>query len=233
MGITTQIGLGIDVARPSRGQPHTCRAGRKWLIPPIAGNGAGRESESTMFRTDSAWSANGGRLEELPAASRDAASDELPVTAAAYAALQRERDELRDEKLHHFSERLRVAREHGDAASNDEHLAIREEEAVLDARLRRLEDIISRAKVVEASESDDRVAIGSSVTVLDGDSGEPIDYVIESAHAPAKPRSVSAVSPVGKALLGRSIGDIVTVSLPRKGRTRVLEILAITPLLAA
>ena len=229
MGITTQIGLG---ALP-RAWPHACRADEKWLNPPIAGKGAGGQSGNTMFRSDPAWSANGGRVEELPALSRDGAGDELPVTAAAYAALERERDELRDEKLRQFSERLRVAREYGDAASNDEHLAIREEEAVLDARLRRIEDILSRAKVVAAPESDDRVAIGSSVTVLDSDSGEPIDYVIESAHAPAKPRAVSVVSPVGRALLGRSTGDIVTVSLPRNGRTRVLEILAIAPLPAA
>jgi transcription elongation factor GreA len=156
-----------------------------------------------------------------------------PVTEAAYAALQRERDRLQDEKQRHLPERLRLARESGDTASNDEHLAIREEEAVLDARLRRVEDILSSAKLVDATGSGDRVAIGSSVTVLDTDSGEPIDYVIDSAHAPAKPRSVSAVSPVGSALLGRSIGDTVTVALPRKGRTRVLEVLAITPLPAA
>jgi transcription elongation factor GreA len=183
-----------------------------------------------MIHTDPAWSTNGGRLEELPAPSRGAASDELPVTAAAYAALQRERDKLRDEKLRQFPERLRLARESGDTASNDEHLAIREEEAVIDARLRLLEDIVSRAKVVPAGESEDTVALGSSVTVLDSSSGEAIDYVIDSAHAAAKPRSVSAASPVGRALLGRSIGDRVTVSLPRKGRTRELEILAITAL---
>ena len=178
-----------------------------------------------MLRTDPAWSANG--------AFRDASSDVLPVTAAAYAALRRERNKLRHEKLHQFPERLRLAREHGDAASNDEHLAIREEEAVVDARLARLEDILSRAKVVGAAESDDRVAIGSSVTVLEIDSGEAIDYVIESAHAAAKPRSVSVVSPVGRALLGRGIGDVVTVSLPRHDRIRELEILAISALRAA
>jgi transcription elongation factor GreA len=211
MGISTQIAL-VPVALPQS----------KWPIPPIRGERIGGQNKGTMFRTDPAWSAND--------ASRNAASDELPVMAAAYAALQRERDKLRHEKLHQFPERLRLAREHGDAASNDEHLAIREEEAVVDARLGRLEDILTRARVVDAVGSGDTVAIGSSVTVLEIDSGEPIDYVIESAHAAAKPRSVSAVSPVGRALLGRGIGDVVTVALPRKGRTRVLEILRITPL---
>jgi transcription elongation factor GreA len=215
MGISTQIALVTVAPRDT-----------KWPIPPIGGEDIGSESRSTMLRTHPSRSAGG-------ASSRDAASDVLPVTAAAYAALQRERDGLLHERLHQFPERLRLAREHGDAASNDEHLAIREEEAVLDARLARIEDILRRAEVVRAAESDDRVAIGSSVTVLEVDSGEAIDYVVESAHAAAKPRSVSAVSPVGRALLGRAIGDVVTVALPRKGRTRVLEILAIAPLPAA
>lgn len=183
-----------------------------------------------MIRPDPAWSANGGRLEQLPDAPRDAASDELPFTAAAYASLQREIEKLRDEKLRQLPERLRHAREYGDAASNDEHLAIREEEAVLDARLRRLEDILGRAKVVAAAPSESEVALGSSVTVLDAGSRKPIEYVIGSAHDVGAPQAVSAVSPVGRALLGRRIGDVVTVALPRGGRTRELEILAITAL---
>lgn len=205
MGTSTQIGL-VPVPRT--------RA--KWLVAPIGEARTGSESKGTMFRTDPAWSDNGGRL------------DELPVTAAAYAALESERDKLRHEKLHQLPERLRRARENGDASSNDEHLAIREDEAVLDARLRRLEDILGRARVVAAGESEDTVAIGSSVTVLDTSSGDAVDYVVDGAHAVAKPRSVSATSPVGRALLGRRIGDVVTVSLPRKGRTRELEILAIS-----
>jgi transcription elongation factor GreA len=160
-----------------------------------------------------------------------ATDDALPVTAAAYEALEEERDRLRDEKLHQFPERLRLAREFGEATGNDEYLAIREDEAVVDARLARLEDILSRARIVGPAESDDTIAIGSSVTVLDVGSGEPFDYVIDSAHAPIGRNAVSAVSPVGKALLGRRPGEVVTVELPRKGRTRELEILAVKPLL--
>lgn len=185
-----------------------------------------------MFRMDPARSADGGPHEVSLRAFQNAASDELPVTAAAHQALQRERDKLRDEKLHQFPERLRLVREYGDSANNDEHLAIREEEAVVDARLRQLEGILSRAKVVGSAESDDTIAIGSSVTVLDIGSGESIDYVIDSAHAPFAPRAVSAVSPVGRALLGRRLGEVVTVLLPRKERTRELEIVAISPLVA-
>jgi transcription elongation factor GreA len=157
-------------------------------------------------------------------------AEELPVTAAAHAALVEERDKLLDEKHHQFPERLRMAREFGDGSNNDEYFAIREEEAIVDARLARLDDILSRARVVDPDRSEDTIAIGSSVTVLDFASGEPVDYVIDSAHAPAAPRAVSVVSPVGKALLGRRSGDVVIVDLPRKGRTRELEVLDVRPL---
>ena len=156
-------------------------------------------------------------------------ADQLPVTAAAHRALQRELEKLRQEKAQ-FAAQLRLAHEFGDTSNNDEYLAIREEEMVVDARLGRLEDILNRARIVDPAGSDGRVAIGCAVTVLDRGVGEPVDYVIDSAHAPVAPNAVSAVSPVGRALLGRSTGDLVSVELPRKGRTRELEILAVTPL---
>ena len=155
--------------------------------------------------------------------------DALPVTAAAHEALQRELVKLRQVKAR-FAEQLRLAREFGDTANNDEYLAIREEEAVVDTRLARLEDIFERARIVDAAESADTIAIGSSVTVLDRGAGEPYDYVIDSAHAPVARGAVSAVSPVGRALLGRKAGEVVTVQLPHKGRTRELEIVAVRPL---
>src|SRR4051812_39370452 len=129
--------------------------------------------------------------------------DELPVTAAAHQALQRELAKLRQEQAQ-FAEQLRPGREFEDAA----------EEAVVDARLTRLEEILGRARVVDRPESASTVAIGSLVTVLDRGAREPFEYVIDSAHAPATPGAVSAVSPVGKALLGRKAGEVVTVQLP-------------------
>jgi transcription elongation factor GreA len=160
---------------------------------------------------------------------RSGTAAELPVTAGAYRALEQERDSLCAEKSQ-LAERLRVARTFGDSATNDEYLAMREQEAVVDARLARVEDILSRATIVDPADEDDTIAIGSSVTVLDLGAGEPFDYVIDGAHAPVAPNAVSALSPVGKALLGGRPGEVVTVELPRKGRTRELEIVAVWPL---
>ena len=153
-------------------------------------------------------------------------SDPLPVTAAAYEALVAELEKLRDEKHREIPERLRVARQYGDGSNNDEYLAILDDDAVVAARLARLEAIVSRATVVGPASSNETVAIGSSVTVYNLGSGDTCDYSIAGAHATFEAGVVSAVSPVGAALLGRARGDVVRVQLPR-GRTRELEVLAI------
>jgi transcription elongation factor GreA len=99
---------------------------------------------------------------------------------------------------------------------------------VIDARLARLHDILSRTRVTDPAESAATIAIGSTILVKDLESGKEIDYLIDSAHAAFAPGTVSAVSPVGTALLGCRRGERVTVELP-KGRTRNLEVLAIKP----
>lgn len=71
--------------------------------------------------------------------------------------------------------RLRVAREFGDSANNDEHLAIPEQEAVLAVRIARHENILMRADVVEGDAVDDSARIGSSVSVLDLESGDKLE----------------------------------------------------------
>jgi transcription elongation factor GreA len=153
-----------------------------------------------------------------------AASDEVPVTAAARQALEQDLAGLRIAQRA-IPARLRVAREFGEMANNDEHLAIREEEAVLAARIARLEDILSRATEVR-SEAEESVTIGSIVIVLDMDTQERLEYVIGSAHGVMSRGTVSALSPVGRALLGRRVGERVSVQLPH-GRRRDLELIEI------
>jgi transcription elongation factor GreA len=149
-------------------------------------------------------------------------SDEVPVTVAARRTLERDLASLRAERRE-IPARLRVAREFGDMANNDEHWAIREEEAVLAARIARLEDILARATEVDHSDVEDSVMVGSTVTVVDVDTRERLEYVIESAHGVFTPGTVSAISPVGRALLGRRVGELVSVDLPH-GRRREFEL---------
>jgi transcription elongation factor GreA len=148
------------------------------------------------------------------------------MTAAARQALERELATLRLEKQHDIPRRLRLARDFGDMANNEEHQAIREDEAVLAARIARLEDILMRATVVDGAVADDSVAVGSRVSVVDLVTGERLEYVIDGAHGSRRQGTVSVLSPVGRALFGRRPGERVSVELPN-GRRRELALYAV------
>jgi transcription elongation factor GreA len=149
-------------------------------------------------------------------------SHDVPVTAATRRALERELASLRIEQ-HEIPARLRVAREFGDTANNDEHLAIREEEAVPAARIVQLEGILMRAIEVDDAGDPGSVTIGSVVAAVDVETGKTLEYVVGSAHGVLSRGTVSALSPIGRALLGRRVGDRVSVHLPR-GRRRELKL---------
>jgi transcription elongation factor GreA len=91
---------------------------------------------------------------------------------------------------------------------------------VLTARISRLEDILLRAAVVERDDADDSVTIGRSVSVVDVDTGEKLEYVVGSAHGVLSRGTVSALSPVGRAMLGRRVGERVSIQLPQGRRKR-------------
>ena len=151
-----------------------------------------------------------------------APSDDVPVTAATRQTLERSLASLRAERRE-IPARLRSARQFGDTANNDEHLAIREEEAVLAARIARLEDILMRATEVDDAGAPDSVRVGSTVTAVDVETGKRLEYAVGSAHGVLSRGTVSAVSPIGQALLGRRVNDRVSVHLPG-GRRRELEL---------
>jgi transcription elongation factor GreA len=158
--------------------------------------------------------------------SRGAVTAAVPLTPAARHTLELELAELRSERQREIPTRLRLAREFGDTSNNDEYLAIREDEAVLHARILRLEDILMRATTIDPANAHDSVAVGSEVKVLDVDTGEERNYVVESAHGAVGRMRVSPNSPVGRALLGRRAGDRIAVELPT-GRRRELELRAV------
>jgi transcription elongation factor GreA len=150
-------------------------------------------------------------------------SDTLPLTPEAYRRLECELDRVRAESRDH-ADRLRSAREFGEPGANDELMAIREDEAIIEARLARLEQIHERAEQVEIAVLGDVVAIGSTVTVLDHSSGRTESYRIDGAHGALDPNLISALSPMGTALIGSARGALVRVELPR-GRARTLTVL--------
>lgn len=139
------------------------------------------------------------------------------------AELERLRERLDDE----FTARLREAREFGDSRENDEYLQIKEEEAVVASRIRQLESLLAGAEIAEDDpDGAGVVGIGSLVKVKDAESGATRRHRITGGFELAEPGDVSANSPVGEALMGRSSGETVEVELPN-GRVARLEILTV------
>lgn len=110
--------------------------------------------------------------------------------------------------------RIQEARSHGDLSENAEYEAARNEQALLEDDIKNLEEQIKNAKVVEESADNSVVHIGSRVTVR-GDMIGEVAYTIKGSYgADPKNNIIANDSPVGKALSGRKVGDVVTVEAP-------------------
>jgi transcription elongation factor GreA len=137
--------------------------------------------------------------------------------------LRAELERLRRDSRSEIAQRLREARTYGDGSNNDEYHAV-VEEMVLEARLRSLEATIARAKVVDRHELGDGVAvIGATLLIEDLDSGTLTQYRLGSAHEALRPDTISASSPMGKALVGATPGTVITVDLPN-GQSRSVRL---------
>jgi transcription elongation factor GreA len=120
--------------------------------------------------------------------------------------------------------RIATAREHGDLKENAEYHAAREEQGFLEGRIRALEAKLKIAVVVAPTERGARVDLGARVRVeVNGE--ESVIQVVSSAEASSREGRISSVSPVGAALMGRSVGDAVTIRTPGgEIRYSILEI---------
>ena len=138
--------------------------------------------------------------------------------------LKKEIEHLSTTKRKEVAERIKEAREFGDITENSEYDDAKNEQAMLEARIMTLEDKLRSASVIDAKElSADVVRVGSQVQVTD-DKGKSLSYtIVGSTESNPSENKLSNESPVGKALLGKKRGDIVSVPVPR-GPQRKLKI---------
>ena len=143
--------------------------------------------------------------------------EKLPMTADGLTRLEDELRRLKTEERPAIIRALAEAREHGDFAENAEYQAARERQSFIEGRLAQVEDIISRADVIDTSKlSGDVVRFGASVHLADEDTDEETTYRIVGSHeADIAAGRLSVTSPLGHALIGKSIGDSVEVMTPR------------------
>jgi transcription elongation factor GreA len=154
---------------------------------------------------------------------------EVILTPEGYEKLKQEIAYLSNEKRREVADRIRVAREFGDIAENAEYDDAKNEQAMLEARIAKLEEQLVAARVIQKKEiTADVVSIGSTVRLKDMDANETVEYyIVGSAEANPAERKLSNESPVGKAILGRKKGEVVQVEAPRGSlKFKILDIKA-------
>lgn len=114
---------------------------------------------------------------------------------------------------------IEEARAHGDLSENAEYHAAKERQGQIEAMIADLEDRLSRALVIDpATLSGDKVVFGATVTLLDEDDKEVVYQIVGQTEADAKSGRISYNSPLGRALIGRKVGDDVEVTVPSGDR---------------
>tara|TARA_B110000503_G_scaffold103741_1_gene154836 strand:- start:54 stop:542 length:489 start_codon:yes stop_codon:yes gene_type:complete len=151
----------------------------------------------------------------------------FPITQKGYEKLEQEIKYLKHTERPSVIEAIATAREFGDLSENAEYHAAREKQSFIEGRILDLESKFSRAEIIDSTKlSNDSVKFGATVKVIDDDSKEKYTYhLVGEYEADMKKRRISTQSPLAKALIGKSVGDIVEVSTPKGGKAyEILEI---------
>ncbi|MEQ8602483.1 MAG: transcription elongation factor GreA [Marivibrio sp.] len=142
--------------------------------------------------------------------------EKVPMTLQGYEAMQEELKTLKTQERPAIIQAIAEAREHGDLSENAEYHAARERQSFVEGRIAQLEDSISRADVIDASKLDgDQVKFGATVTVADCDTDEESVYrLVGELEADIKEGKLSIASPMARALIGKTVGDVFELVTP-------------------
>lgn len=127
--------------------------------------------------------------------------------------LQEELENLKTVKRNEIAEKIKIARGFGDLSENSEYDEAKNEQALIEARIIELENMLKNVEVIDYNDDfDGKVTIGSTVKLFDEEYNEEVIYtIVGSAEADPYDFKISDESPVGSAILGHSIGETVTV----------------------
>ena len=141
--------------------------------------------------------------------------------------LEEELEYLKTVRRKEITEKIKVALGYGDLSENSEYDDAKNEQAFIEGRIIQLENMLKNAVVVDESEiPTDKVSVGSIVKVMDYEFDEEVEYaIVGSAEADPMNFKISNESPVGSALLGKKVGDVVEVTVPSGvSKFEILEI---------
>jgi transcription elongation factor GreA len=187
--------------------------------------------QASGMKRDQSSQAAGTRDASVVPVNESAAPAQPLLGAAEYAAYEAELLRLRRIRDRELPERLREARGFVAADTAEEIAHIQEERTVMDARIARLEDLLHTATVVPDGAASDLITLGTTVEVAYPSKRRRATYRLTGTASASHGGAVSARSPVGRALMGRRAGDVVSAHLPG-GLIEQLEILGITAALA-
>ena len=143
--------------------------------------------------------------------------DKEPITVNGLKNLKSELENLKNVQRPKVVEAIAEARSHGDLKENAEYHAAKEQQALIESRVIAINDLIARANVIDVTkiENDGKVIFGSTVKVQDLESNKQITYkLVGQDEANISKNLIFFKSPIGKALIGKNKGDIVSVSTP-------------------
>jgi transcription elongation factor GreA len=140
----------------------------------------------------------------------------FPMTQAGKEKLEQELENLKTVVRKEVVERIKIARSFGDLSENSEYDAAKDEQAFVEGRITTIENMIRNARIISEDElSKDAVSLGSSVTFVELPEGDEETYtIVGSAEADPFEGKISNDSPIAKSLLGRKVGDQVSVQTP-------------------
>jgi len=153
--------------------------------------------------------------------------DKIPITQGGFDALEKELKNLKSVERPAVIEAIAEARAHGDLSENAEYSAARERQSFIEGRIQELEAVTSAAQIIDiASLSGDMVKFGATVVVYEEEADEEMKIQIVGRYeSDADHGKISITAPIARALIGKSVGDVVEVDSP-KGR-RHYEILMV------
>jgi transcription elongation factor GreA len=154
--------------------------------------------------------------------------NKIPLTVNGAARLRAELQELKSVQRPAIINAIAEARSHGDLSENAEYAAAKERQSFIEGRIAELEAKLANAQIINPAllDADGRCVFGATVELEDMDSGEIVTYqIVGEDEADIKEGKISVSSPIARALIGKSAGDVAEVQAP--GGVRELEILAV------
>ncbi|PLS15593.1 transcription elongation factor GreA [Bacillus sp. M6-12] len=140
----------------------------------------------------------------------------FPMTQEGKQKLEQELEHLKSVKRKEVVERIKIARSFGDLSENSEYDSAKEEQAFVEGRITTLENMIRNAKIISEDDmNSDSVSLGKKVTFIELPNGDEETYsIVGSAEADPFEGKISNDSPIARSLMGKSVGDEVTVVTP-------------------